>query len=109
MYCPICDQKPMNCDCTAEERRMYSENEDLEIEVERLRSERRWILVSDRLPEPPASGWEDGVRVLAWSKHNGIDTAWFYRDSQYGDRWSWDSTTKPTHWMPLPAEPPEVR
>ena len=37
MYCPICDQKPMNCDCTPEERRMRSENEDLEDEVTRLR------------------------------------------------------------------------
>jgi hypothetical protein len=64
-----------------------------------------WISVSERLPEPPASGWEDGVRVLAWSKNNGIEPAWFYRDSQYGDRWSWDSTAKPTHWMPLPPEP----
>jgi hypothetical protein len=64
-----------------------------------------WISVSDGLPPPPASEWEDGVRVLAWSKGNGIDPAWFYRDSEYGDRWSWDSTTQPTHWMPLP-EPP---
>jgi hypothetical protein len=67
--------------------------------------ERRWIPVSERLPEPSSSEYEDGVRVLAWSKGNGIDPAWFYRDSEYGDRWSWDSTTKPTHWMPLP-EPP---
>ena len=39
MACPICDQKPMNCDCTAEERRLYAETQDLEEEVERLRSE----------------------------------------------------------------------
>jgi cell shape-determining protein MreC len=39
MPCPICDQKPMNCDCTEAERRMYSENQDLEQEVERLRVE----------------------------------------------------------------------
>ena len=39
MTCPICDQKPMNCDCTEAERRMYSENQDLEEEVERLRAE----------------------------------------------------------------------
>ena len=37
MTCPICDQKPMNCDCTAEEKRLYSETEDLEAEIERLK------------------------------------------------------------------------
>ena len=37
MTCPICDQKPMNCDCTAEERRQYGEIEDLEDEIARLR------------------------------------------------------------------------
>lgn len=37
MACPICDQKPMNCDCTAEERRQYGEIEDLEDEIARLR------------------------------------------------------------------------
>lgn len=39
MPCPICDQKPANCDCTAKERRQYGEIEDLEYEVERLRAE----------------------------------------------------------------------
>lgn len=38
MPCPICDQKPMNCDCTEAERRMYAESQDLQEEVERLRS-----------------------------------------------------------------------
>ena len=37
MPCPICDQKPWNCDCSEAERRMYGENEDLENEITRLR------------------------------------------------------------------------
>ena len=37
MACPICDQKPMNCDCTPEERRQYGEICDLEEEVVTLR------------------------------------------------------------------------
>jgi hypothetical protein len=30
MPCPICDKKPMNCDCTDTERRQYSAISDLE-------------------------------------------------------------------------------
>ena len=101
MYCPICDQKPMNCDCTESERRMHAEIQEFQEQVP------QWIPVEERLPEPSSSEYEDGVRVLAWSKGNGIDPAWFYRDSESGDRWSWDSTTQPTHWMPLP-EPPSA-
>ncbi len=37
MPCPICDQKPMNCDCTEAERRMYSEAEDLREQVAQMR------------------------------------------------------------------------
>jgi hypothetical protein len=39
MKCPICDQKPANCDCTAKERCLYAETQDLADEIERLRSE----------------------------------------------------------------------
>ena len=37
MTCPICDQKPMNCDCTPDEKRQYAEIGDLQDEIERLR------------------------------------------------------------------------
>lgn len=36
MTCPICDQKPMNCDCSATERRQYSEISDMEELVDHL-------------------------------------------------------------------------
>lgn len=39
MTCNLCGEKMLNCDCTDAERRMYSENEDLEDEVASLRSE----------------------------------------------------------------------
>lgn len=41
MACPICDQKPMNCDCTETEKRQWSEIEDLRLtdeEREAIRS-----------------------------------------------------------------------
>jgi len=34
MTCPICDQKPMNCDCTETEKRQWSEIEDLRLTAE---------------------------------------------------------------------------
>lgn len=37
MTCPICDNKPLNCDCTELERRQHEEIERLTAEVERLR------------------------------------------------------------------------
>ena len=37
MACPICDQKPMNCDCTAIERRQFAEIAELEEQVASLR------------------------------------------------------------------------
>ena len=30
MVCPICDQKPMNCDCTPRERAMWQELQELD-------------------------------------------------------------------------------
>ena len=36
MTCPICDQKPANCDCTETERRQYSEIADMEELVDLL-------------------------------------------------------------------------
>ncbi len=37
MSCPICDNKPMNCDCTSLEKEQFYEIEDLSAEVEKLR------------------------------------------------------------------------
>jgi hypothetical protein len=94
MYCPRCDQKPMNCECTALERRMHAEIEDLREQVP------QWIPVSERLPEPceqvlcyAITGWTPGwePQVLVTS-HNGHGY------------WDCDSMTV-THWMPIPAPP----
>ena len=46
MACPICDQKPANCDCTDEERRQYGEIEDLEMEVERLMAANKRLMAA---------------------------------------------------------------
>jgi len=100
MPCPICDEKPINCQCTKAEIRMHYEIEELEEKVP------RWIPVSERLPEmgvyvaglwlglPETSSPGERVRVVKrgvpeWYLQTGVEM------------------TAPTHWMPLP-EPPEV-
>jgi hypothetical protein len=73
----------------------------LQEEVERLRAERLWIPVSDRLPE-------DGQSVVVfWSKYRQVGEAVFGKDE------GWFSTDRGgcyevSHWMPLPA-PPEAK
>jgi len=37
MACPICDKKPINCDCTEAERRQNAEIQELEEQVASLR------------------------------------------------------------------------
>ena len=58
MSCPICDQKPANCDCTALERRMHSEIEELEDAIP------RWIAVEASLPAATCRGGESSDDVL---------------------------------------------
>ena len=69
-------------------------------EIARLREERRWISVGERLPE-------DNVGVLAWGPCNGgAEMVW----REHG-KWhlSFVGTYIPdstyTHWMPLPTGP----
>lgn len=86
-----------------EERYRHDRVQDFEVaeaqELAKLREERRWIPVGERLPE-------DNARVLVWltdivGAYTKIDT-----DRINYNRWvRWGQYV--THWMPLP-EPPEV-
>lgn len=72
-------------------------------EIERLRNERRWIPVSERLPK------EDSV-VLAFMPEGSelkpeVREMYFVEGEWMNDRGHWPEVT---HWMPLP-EPPEVK
>ena len=71
------------------------ENKKLRAEIERLRDERRWIPVEERLPE-------EGVHVLIAQK-NGYQNV----DLRRRDTKQWSTGAKITHWMPLPPLPSE--
>jgi len=105
MYCPICDQKPMNCDCTPEERRMHSEIEDLEEQIP------QWIPVTERMPD-------QGVRVLFFVNRKNTNYAAAYAGEyiKVFDTWAYDLANEKgwasafvTHWMPLPAPPTDEK
>lgn len=90
-----------NCETAmVDARRQLIEYVDgLEAENARLREERRWIPVEERLPE------NDGIYLaylapMGRSELAKIETHLFYFGAF---RTSW----RVTHWMPLP-EPPEV-
>jgi hypothetical protein len=66
-------------------------------EIERLRAERRWIPVSERLPAEES-------QCIVWHKRSGECRIAF----RYEGNWYEGSiliTANVTHWMPLP-EPP---
>lgn len=77
---------------------MWEKIKELQAEVERLKSEQRWIPVSKRLPKPYES-------VLAWVG-GGLEILFIEtRLDGSNPRWNKVFSSDPTHWMPLP-EPP---
>lgn len=69
-------------------------------EIERLQAERRWIPVSERLPE-------EGVEVLVFDEKGDYLTDCLRRWQNGSLNWENDDDGV-THWMPLP-EPPEEK
>jgi hypothetical protein len=67
--------------------------------IERLRAERRWISVSERLPEP-------GMPVLCAMPSGSVEVR---RKREYAGFWEWwdgdIDEIAVTHWMPLPQPP----
>lgn len=74
--------------------------EEAASEIKRLRSERRWIPVSERLPN-------DDCRVLCWDGTR-VSEVHFHARAKESDQWySFAGHESPSHWMPLP-EPPAI-
>ena len=66
-------------------------------EIERLREERRWISVEERLPEALETVLVYHLEYGWWS------TAERHAEGHWLD--SGEDILQPTHWMPLPPEP----
>ena len=99
--CPCCEvlHPPHRDGCTFDddcpnEAAIFDEMSALRAEIAKLREERRWISVGEKLPKPgetvlmlmddrdPVSGWYENGHF-----HNAYDTPYV------------------THWMPLPPGP----
>lgn len=94
----------MNAEMTDAQAVMVREFEAKLEELERVKAERSWISVKDRLPERTVPHHD----VLVYHDLNCgmyIDRAWYSREK---NKWRnvLGMNLKVTHWMPLP-EPPE--
>jgi hypothetical protein len=65
-----------------------------------------WIPVSERLPERSGAVLGFLARSTAKGDHD-YHMAWRHMDDRPGLRWN--GPGEPTHWMPLPPEPPEAK
>lgn len=78
---------------------------DVAIDAIREQEERRWIPVTERLPE-------DGKYVLCFMRDEELTLfrilKWGSVDWRWDDDCEWHYETDVTHWMPLPEPPKEV-
>lgn len=66
MYCPICECKFMNCDCTSKERELYQENEELEERVMELEA-LVGVLTEECSMQENAGFYHTKEECLAWA------------------------------------------
>jgi len=106
----ICTEKGINlnyCDnCSAESNVEHWNNRPIEdalnARIAELEAERRWIPVSERMPDD----WESVLTIDISKSTRDAVTAFYNPETSL---WStpFSSDLWVTHWMPLP-EPPEV-
>ena len=111
--CPCCEvlQPPHEGDCTFHadapgDAATFDEVSALRAEIARLREERRWVPVGERLPKDNdlvltvgKGGWiviGDMTKSCGWQS--------IHCDNETGEPWISDPGDV-THWMPLPPGP----
>jgi Protein of unknown function (DUF551) len=102
ILCPICGNNQAYCKCTRLEKEQF-------LEIARLREERRWVPVGERLPADDVHVlvWGNGWRTpaIGWREHQPHyivpETIWTLGDDV--DRG--DPPRDITHWRPLPPGP----
>lgn len=85
-----------------EELNREKESLEKDVEIASYVMARRWISVTERLPE------KDGTFITAYSK-GGVSQNWYMTFHRGGGKWYQNSedTGEVTHWMPLPEPPKE--
>jgi hypothetical protein len=106
ILCPICGNNQAYCKCTRLEKEQFWE-------IARLREERRWVSVEERLPELNKANHFQ-VRCLVCCKSGGV-CEMTYEINTYAKqernrqpRWKWQGLidrSEVTHWQPLPLGP----
>jgi len=87
--------------CSRIEREGADKIESLRAEITRLREERRWVSVVERLPD--ADCWYIAAIKHDKSGNTGVFVAEFWSDGVFTNCDFEDVTV--THWMPLPPGP----
>lgn len=88
----------------------------LQQEIEKLRSGRQWVPVTERLPEPEvevllvAKGWGNKMLYIGYLHPIKPEKSWLTGIESKGSEWAiwgWSYLREPivTHWMPLPKAP----
>ena len=89
--------------------RPYVDADDVRALFARLRAEREWVPVSERLPERCQRVLVHDPSIPKFPRNDNHTVIGYYRGQDHFSGGDWlipDGLGKLTHWMPLPPPPP---